>query len=206
MTTPNSSDLFRNFHSQTQQFLDSLSESEFAEQKAKLARDIYKACYITGEFKLRSGATSNEYFDKYRFESQPDLLYRVTQLMAYKIKKSGLQFDALAGLEMGGVPVGTMLSQHLMKPCVFVRKKPKDYGTCLFAEGVEVPGKELLMIEDVVTSGGQVLLSADDLRGSNAKVQNVFCVILREPSAVEKLAAKGLNLHWLFTGEELKTA
>lgn len=185
--------------------LETLSENEFEQRKRELARDIYKACYITGEFKLRSGATSNEYFDKYKFESQPQLLYRVTQLMAYKITKLGLQYDALAGLEMGGVPVGTMLSQHLMKPCVFVRKKPKDYGTCLFAEGVEVPGKELLIIEDVITSGGQVLLSTDDLRSSNAKVQNVFCVILREPSAVEKLAAKGLKLHWLFTGEELKS-
>lgn len=186
--------------------LETLSDNEFEQKKRELARDIYKACYITGEFKLRSGATSNEYFDKYKFESQPQLLYRVTQLMAYKITKIGLQYDALAGLEMGGVPVGTMLSQHLLKPCVFVRKKPKDYGTCLFAEGVEVPGKELLIIEDVITSGGQVLLSTDDLRNSNAKVQNVFCVILREPSAVEKLAAKGLKLHWLFTGEELKSA
>lgn len=181
-----------------------LSEMDLAELKKQTAKDIYKLCYITGNFKLRSGATSHEYFDKYRFEAQPLVLKNVALLMAEKIKSLHIKFDALAGLEMGGIPIATQVSQELLCPTVFVRKKPKDYGTCLFAEGLEIQNKKLIIIEDVITSGGQVLLSADDLRNSAAQIEDVFCVILREPTAVEKLAAKGLKLHWLFTSEELK--
>lgn len=181
-----------------------LSQTKLAELKKQTAKDIYKLCYITGNFKLRSGSTSHEYFDKYRFEAQPIVLKNVALLMAEKIKSLHIKFDALAGLEMGGIPIATQVSQELQCPTVFVRKKPKDYGTCLFAEGLEIQNKKLIIIEDVITSGGQVLLSADDLRSSAAHVEDVFCVILREPTAVEKLAEKGLKLHWLFTAEELK--
>lgn len=181
-----------------------LSQTKLAELKKQTAKDIYKLCYITGNFKLRSGSTSHEYFDKYRFEAQPIVLKNVALLMAEKIKSLHIKFDALAGLEMGGIPIATQVSQELQCPTVFVRKKPKDYGTCLFAEGLEIQNKKLIIIEDVITSGGQVLLSADDLRNSAAHVEDVFCVILREPTAVEKLAEKGLKLHWLFTAEELK--
>lgn len=181
-----------------------LSEMDLAELKKQTAKDIYKLCYITGNFKLRSGATSHEYFDKYRFEAQPLVLKNVALLMAEKIRSLKINFDALAGLEMGGIPIATQVSQELQCPTVFVRKKPKDYGTCLFAEGLEIQNKKLIIIEDVITSGGQVLLSADDLRNSAAQIEDAFCVILREPTAVEKLAANGLKLHWLFTSEELK--
>lgn len=181
-----------------------LSQTKLAELKKQTAKDIYKLCYITGNFKLRSGSTSHEYFDKYRFEAQPIVLKNVALLMAEKIKSLHIKFDALAGLEMGGIPIATQVSQELQCPTVFVRKKPKDYGTCLFAEGLEIQNKKLIIIEDVITSGGQVLLSADDLRSSAVHVEDVFCVILREPTAVEKLAEKGLKLHWLFTAEELK--
>ncbi|HEY1078725.1 MAG TPA: phosphoribosyltransferase family protein, partial [Bdellovibrio sp.] len=129
--------------------------------KAELAKKIYDIAHLTGEFKLRSGQVSHEYFDKYRFEAQPTLLREIAKQMAPLIP---VGTEILAGLEMGGIPVATALSLETGIPCVFVRKKAKDYGTCKFAEGLEIKGKKVCIIEDVVTTGGQVVLSTADLR------------------------------------------
>ncbi|MCB0270968.1 MAG: orotate phosphoribosyltransferase, partial [Calditrichaeota bacterium] len=125
--------------------------------KTELAKAIYDTCHITGEFLLRSGAISNEYFDKYLFEAQPEILKAVAEHLLPLIPKDT---DLLAGLEMGGIPVVTMLSQLSGIPALFVRKEAKTYGTCKLAEGGDIAGKKLLIVEDVVTSGGQILLSA----------------------------------------------
>lgn len=169
----------------------------------QLAQRIFKVCHLTGEFKLRSGAVSNEYFDKYRFEAQPEILREVAQQMLPLIPKDT---EILAGLEMGGIPIATALSMASGIPVCFVRKKAKDYGTCQFAEGVSIKGKNLCIIEDVITSGGQVILSTNDLRKEGAQVENVICAILREPKSRELLAKEGLTLHPLFTGDELRNS
>lgn len=162
----------------------------------ELAKKIYQICHRTGDFLLRSGKRSSEYFDKYRFESQPVLLAEVARQMKSLIPEDT---EILAALEMGGIPVGTALSLATGLPCVFVRKQAKDYGTCLFAEGVDIEGKKLCIIEDVITSGGQVLLSTKDLRSSGAKITNVLCVINRGGGeATSKLQEAGLNLQSLF--------
>lgn len=166
--------------------------------KPELARKIYDICYLRGEFKLRSGQISNEYFDKYRFESQPTLLKEIAKLMAPLIPP---KTDILAGLELGGVPVATALALETGLPVLFVRKKAKDYGTCQFAEGLDYKSKNVCIIEDIVTTGGQVLLSAKDLRDSGAIVENVLCVIHRGEG--HPLAEANLNLHPLFKRSDL---
>ncbi len=168
--------------------------------RSSLCQAIFQTCYRTGNFKLRSGQTSTEYFDKYRFESQPHLLKSVAEHLAPHIPSDT---EALAGLEMGGIPIATALSLATGIPCVFVRKKAKDYGTEQFAEGLEIKNKKLLIIEDVVTTGGQVLLSTEDLRQSGALITNVFCVIQRGKD-LSAFQEKGLNLFSLFTMDELK--
>src|SRR5690606_31948350 len=103
--------------------------------------------------------------------------------------------EILAGLEMGGIPVATALSLETGIPCVFVRKKAKDYGTCKFAEGLEIKGKKVCIIEDVVTTGGQVVLSTADLRSLGADISTVLCVIHRGPEFPEpKIAEINLDL------------
>lgn len=151
---------------------------------------------------MRSGQTSSEYFDKYRFESQPELLSNIADHMTKFVPED---IDALAGLEMGGIPVATAISLKSARPVVFVRKKPKDYGTCRIAEGFEsLKEKRICIVEDVVTTGGQILLSVEDLRKEGAVVDTVICVICRDESAFEKLAQAGLKLIPLFTMAELK--
>ncbi len=171
--------------------------------KNELAKKIYDICYLTGTFTLRSGQLSNEYFDKYRFESMPHLLKPVAELLAPMIPKGT---EALAGLEMGGIPIATALSLHTGIPVVFIRKKAKEYGTCLFAEGIDIAGKKLCVIEDVITTGGQVLISVQDLRNSNAVIDTVLCSILRGTADSPEFAKANLKIKYLFTGAELKSS
>ena len=170
---------------------------------AALAKRIFQRAHLTGSFKLRSGAVSTEYFDKYRFEGDPALLKDIAAALTTRIAS---EYDALAGLEMGGIPIATMLSQFTGKPALFIRKQAKEYGTCLFAEGGEVRGRRLLLVEDVVTSGGQILESAAALRKEGAIITHVVCVIDREAGGKEALAKAGLSLTSLFTMSELKRA
>ncbi len=167
----------------------------------ELAQKIYEISHLTGRFVLRSGVTSHEYFDKYLFESQPALLAEIARHLAPLIP-SGV--EVLAGLEMGGIPIATALSLQTGLPVAFVRKKSKEYGTRKFAEGADIEGKRVLIVEDVVTSGGQVIESANDLKGTGAMIQPVLCVIDREAEGRGKLSAAGLTLQSLFSMTTLK--
>ncbi len=179
--------------------------SEAEEIRAKLARRIYDTAHITGDFLLRSGARSTEYFDKYLFEADPDLLRHIALAMVKLVPKD---VEALAGLEMGGIPLATMLSQLTGLPILFVRKKAKEYGTCKIAEGGTVRGRRLLIVEDVVTSGGAIIDAAQALREEGAELAQVVCVIDRQKdgAATANLTKVGLELTPLFTMAELKSA
>jgi len=169
-----------------------------------LAREIYERTHLTGEFVLRSGAVSTEYFDKYLFESDPVLLRAVAEALVPLVPAGT---DALAGLELGGIPLATMLSQLTGLPALFVRKEAKTYGTCRLAEGGELSGRRLTIVEDVVSSGGQVILSTSDLRDRGATVEHAVIVIDRRgPDHQHQLADAGIQLHALFTMDELKRA
>jgi orotate phosphoribosyltransferase len=171
--------------------------------RAELASAIGARAYLTGSFVLRSGRIASEYFDKYRFESDPALLGAIAEMGAGSIPQDT---EVLAGLELGGVPIATALSLRSGLPAVFVRKQPKAYGTLRLAEGMDVDGRRLLVVEDVITSGGQVVLSTEALRERGGIVTDVLCVVDREEGGAEKLAENGLRLHALFRGAELKAA
>ena len=167
--------------------------------KNQLAKKIYSKCYLKGDFLLRSGLRSSEYFDKYCMESDPALLSATVELMAPLIPKGT---EVLAGLEMGGIPLGTALSLKMNMPIRFVRKKAKAYGTMRICEGGSVKGKRLCIIEDVISTGGQVLQSAQALRAEGAIVSSVLCVIFRGES-LKLIEDESLKLFYLFSKEEL---
>lgn len=172
--------------------------------KPKLAKEIGQTCWLTGEFKLRSGQISKDYFDKYRFEALPHLIVPIATLMAEKIKNIDKEFYALAGLELGGVPLATAIGIQNGMPSLFVRKKAKEYGTCQFAEGVDFKGKKLIIIEDVVTTGGQIIESTKMLREAGAIVEHVICVLLRDTAGIDRLAAEGLKLDHVFSRKDFE--
>jgi orotate phosphoribosyltransferase len=164
---------------------------------------MHTAAHLRGEFRLRSGRSATEYFDKYRFESDPVLLAAIAEA-AVPLIPSGT--DVLAGLELGGVPVATALSLRTGLPAAFVRKQAKAYGTRNLAEGVDVDGRRVLVVEDVVTSGGQVVESTVELRTLGAIVTDVLCVVDREEGGSAALAAIGLRLHPVFTAADLRSS
>lgn len=171
--------------------------------RQELAVSICKNSRLTGTFTLRSGQISHEYFDKYLFEADPILLRSISHYMRDSIPQGT---HVLAGLELGGVPLAAVLSLESGLPAAFVRKKAKEYGTCKLAEGAQVDGKKVCVVEDVVTTGGQILESVAELRSRGAIIDTVLCVIVRNPKAYEILAEQGLTLKALYTMDELLEA
>ncbi len=165
-----------------------------------LGERVYAACHLTGEFRLRSGQVSHEYFDKYLFEGQPTLLRDVAEEMARLLPPC----DVLAGMEMGGIPLATVLSQLTGIPAVFVRKEAKAYGTCKVAEGGPVESSRLVGIEDVVTTGGALIKGCLELRSAGATVDTVVCAIDREQGGAAALAEHGIELRSALTRSDLR--
>lgn len=168
--------------------------------RKELALSIARASTLEGDFLLRSGRRSTQYFDKYRFESDPTLLRAITEQLADLIPTD---IDTLAGLELGGVPLATALSLHTGVPTLFIRKQAKEYGTCQLAEGGQVVGRRVLVVEDVITSGGQAVESCVALRALGAEVAHTLCVIDRQAGGRDALSAIGVELHPLFVATDL---
>lgn len=168
-----------------------------------LAADIDATCRLTGEFTLRSGQVSAEYFDKYLFEADPLLLARVAREMAQLVPHDT---EVLAGLELGGIPIVTALSQILGIPALFVRKQAKTYGTAKLAEGPAYAGKRVTVVEDVITTGGAVRDATSALRAGGALVEVVLCAIDRSPAEEAPLADLGLEVRPVLTKAELDAA
>jgi orotate phosphoribosyltransferase len=170
---------------------------------ASLAARVRAASHLTGTFVLRSGRTSDDYFDKYLFEADPGLLGDVVAAMADLVPPGT---DLLAGLELGGIPLVTLLSHRSGLPARFVRKQAKEYGTRRVAEGGEVADRRVVLVEDVVTSGGAVLDAARVLREAGAAVDHVLCVVDRQEGGRERLAEIGLTLLPVLTRADLDAA
>ena len=168
-----------------------------------LARDVDACCRLTGEFTLRSGQVSSEYFDKYLFEAQPALLARVAEQMVALVPDDT---ELLGGLELGGIPIVTVLSARTGTPALFVRKKAKDYGTCKLAEGPDVAGRRVTLVEDVITTGGAVRDATLALREAGATVEVVVCAIDRSPGSENPLADVGLEVRPVLTKADLDAA
>src|SRR3954453_8914053 len=168
-----------------------------------LARDVDACCRLTGEFTLRSGQVAPEYFDKYLFEADPVLLARVVGQMTSLVPDGTEQ---LGGLELGGVPIATVLSAPTGLPALFVRKQAKEYGTCKLAEGPDVSGRRITLVEDVITTGGAVRDATTALRELGAVVDVVVCAIDRSPAGENPLADVGLAGRPVLTKADLDLA
>lgn len=168
-----------------------------------LARLIRGCARLEGEFLLRSGVVSDTYFDKYLFESDPRILREVAQQMAALIPPDT---DILAGLEMGGIPVVTMLSQVTGIPAAFIRKEAKEYGTCKYAEGPMLANKKVTIVEDVVSSGGAILDALSKLASDGITPNAIICVIDRQTGGAENLAKEGYTLSSVLTMSDIDNA
>ena len=171
--------------------------------KEQLAKRIADVALLRGEFTLRSGRKSNYYLDKYRFETQGDVLEALGKLFADRV---GAHVDRIAGAELGAVPLAAATSIYCGKPCVFIRNQKKDYGTSKLLEGTLKPGETVLIVEDVLTTGGQVLEAAKTLKDAGAKVDKIVAVIDRLEGARANIESAGYTFESLFTTKDLGVA
>jgi orotate phosphoribosyltransferase len=164
-----------------------------------LVAEIAAASTLHGDFVLRSGQHTAKYFDKYQFEALPHLLAPIADWLT---ELTSPDTEVLAGLELGGIPLSTAMSLRTGIPCVFVRKAAKRYGTCKAIEGPDVSGRIVTVVEDVVTTGGQIVESVRLLRDEGAVVRSVVCVIWRGES-LDVLQAADLELRSAMTAADL---
>lgn len=165
-----------------------------------LAASINAVARLRGSFKLRSGHFSDEYFDKYRFESDPTLLRHIARRMLELVPQST---EVLAGLELGGVPIATAMSLESGLPTVFVRKAAKEYGTCQAVEGMTIAGRRVTLVEDVISTGGAVVEAARLVGGSGAQIVSIVCAIWRGRGEVTIANLPGMPVAAALTLDDL---
>ncbi len=169
-------------------------------KREELAALIAKVSLLRGEFTLRSGRTSHYYLDKYLFSTQPEILRALGKLFAEHIPED---CTMLAGAELGGIPLVTAASLESGLPCVYIRNEKKDYGTAKQLEGKLEATDKVVVVEDVCTTGGQVLEAAKVLQEAGAEVLKIVGTIDREEGARENIEGAGLVFESLFTKTDL---
>ena len=167
----------------------------------QLIQAINDTSVLRGEFTLRSGRKSNYYIDKYRFATRPDVLREIGRLMAEHARE--LKVDRIAGAELGGVPLAAAAAMAAEVPFVLIRNQKKEYGTAKQMEGELKPGERVLLVEDVLTTGGQVLEAAKTLADAGATVTRIVAVIDRMEGARQNIEAAGYEMAALVTTADL---
>lgn len=166
----------------------------------QLIQRIHDSAILRGNFTLRSGRTSSYYIDKYLFETQPDILAALGERFA---KHLASEVTRVAGAELGGIPLVSATSMAAGLPSVLIRNQKKDYGTAKQFEGKLDAGDAVMIVEDIVTSGGQVIEAAKALQTAGAVVAKIVCVIDREEGGREAIEAAGFTFASLFTKTDL---
>ena len=161
---------------------------------------------LEGDFVLRSGRRSSHYFDKYRFETRPELLEAIGARVSAVVGEHEPAAVRLAGPELGAVALAAASSLASRLPFLIVRKQAKDYGTSNRIEGAFETGERVCLVEDVVTSGGAAVAAVDALREAGLECRTAVCVVDREEGGTDELARVGVRLRALFRAGELLPA
>jgi orotate phosphoribosyltransferase len=168
--------------------------------RQQLAAAIKDDSYLEGDFVLRSGRRSNYYLDKYRFETNPTILRELGKLFAEQV---GPETTTIAGAELGGVAIAAAAAMAADLPFIIVRNAKKDYGTGNLFEGLLEKGSRVLLVEDIATTGGQVLEAAKVITEAGCTVEKIVCVIDRQEGARENIQQAGYTFGSLFTTADL---
>lgn len=168
---------------------------------AEFAQTLKQAAYLEGDFTLRSGRKSKYYLDKYLFETQPDLLRELGRRFARYVHDG---IDRIAGAELGAITLAAAAALETGKPFVIVRNSKKaGYGTGKLIEGRLNPGERVLLVEDIVTSGGQAIEAMQTLVAAGATVDKLVAVIDRQEGGREAIESAGFAFASLLTSADL---
>jgi orotate phosphoribosyltransferase len=168
--------------------------------QTQLASRIAEVALLHGDFTLRSGRKSSYYLDKYLFSTQPDILSELGPMFAQHIPPSA---TLLAGSELGGIPLVTAASLASGLPSLFIRNQKKTYGTAKQMEGRVRDSDRVVIVEDVVTSGGQVLEAAEVIAATGAEIVLILATIDRMEGGRENIEQAGYKFETLFTTKDL---
>jgi orotate phosphoribosyltransferase len=168
-----------------------------------LADRIRDAALLEGDFVLRSGRRSRYYLDKYRFETRPDLLGDLGRALADRIGEVEPHAVRIAAPEVGAIALAAAASLASGLPFLIVRKAAKAYGTAKRLEGPYSAGERVVVVEDVVTSGGAALESVAALRDAGLVCEAVVCVVDREEGGSEAMRDVRVALHALVNRTDL---
>lgn len=169
------------------------------DRSALLAR-IKETAYLEGDFTLRSGKKSKYYLDKYLFETCPDILKALGEEFAKYVSDD---VTLIAGAELGGVALAAATALAADKNWIIVRNSKKDYGTSKMIEGKISADDVVLVVEDIATTGGQVIEAAKIITELGAKVKKIVCVIDRKQGAQENITEAGFDFDRIITKEDL---
>ena len=168
--------------------------------REELIKRIKETAYLEGDFTLRSGKKSKYYLDKYLFETCPDILKALGAEFAEYVTDD---VTLIAGAELGGVALAAATAMETGKHWIIVRNSKKGYGTGKMIEGVLKANDVVLLVEDIATTGGQVLEAAKIITEAEAKVSNIVCVIDRKQGAAENITAAGYKFESILTKDDL---
>ena len=152
-----------------------------------------------GNFTLSSGKKSSYYIDLRLVPSFPHQFRKmIKNLQKLIIKKIGLDnFDSLVSIPTGGLIIGSALAIETVKPLIYVRNKPKDYGTAKSIEGKISSDMQVMMIDDIATTGTSVLNGIKQLKAEGLSISNACVIINRLEGADKILNSVGITLHQL---------
>ncbi|MHC4865241.1 MAG: orotate phosphoribosyltransferase [Planctomycetota bacterium] len=168
--------------------------------RQELIERIKETAYLEGDFVLRSGKRSKYYLDKYLFETCPDILKALGEEFAKHLTDD---VTLIAGAELGGVALAAATAMHTAKNWVIIRNQKKGYGTGKLVEGVLKAGDVVLLVEDIATTGGQVLEAAKVIIEAGATVKKIVCVIDRRQGAQENITSAGYKFESILTKDDL---
>ena len=167
----------------------------------ELAEKIRAVALLEGAFTLRSGKKSSFYIDKYLFETRPEILAELGRRLA---ERRSDRTTLIAGAELGGVALAAAASMSCDLPFVIMRNAKKDYGTGKMHEGLLAAGDVVLLVEDIATTGGQVLEAAKVIEQSGAKVEKIVAVVDRGQGAAENIRAAGFFFESIMDSKSLR--
>ena len=171
--------------------------------REELGALLVERALLEGDFVLRSGRRSSWYLDKYRFETDPEILRELGSALAEVAGDCEPEATRLAGPALGAVALAASAAMASGLPFIIVRGETKEYGTAKRIEGPFEPGELVCLLEDVVTSGGALAEAVSAVRDEGLVVRNAVCVVDREEGGSDALARLGVRLRALFRASEL---